>query len=192
MKKVLIAILALLLSSVDLNAQSEGFSKGDIFISGAFRLASATEGDIENSRFEISPKAGYFITENIALGGRLSYLQNESDNGNGNSAENKSYGLGAFGRYYFTPDKKFSLFGQAGLDYFRSEISSSDFETNGFNLGLGAGLNYFVSKRFSLEASLAFFDYITSSSSAEGTDTRNIVNLGIDFSAITIGLNYKL
>jgi len=191
MNNVFLATLILLLNVVCVKAQSEGFTKGDVFVSGTFRVASATEGDLENSIFEISPRVGFFISENIALGGRMAYLQNKSENAVGTTADVASYGAGAFGRYYFTPAQKFSVFGQLGLDYFRSKNSLSDFDTNSFNIGLSAGLNYFVSKHFSLEAVLAFLDYGTSSSSAEGTETRNVVNIGIDFSAITIGLNYK-
>ncbi len=164
-----------------LSAQDKGFTKSDIFISGAFRIASATEGDIENYSFEFSPKVGYFVSDNIVVGGRLVYLKNETDNGAGNSSENTNYGAGVFGRYYSSPNKKFSLFGQVGIDYFRSEVSSVEFKTNTFSFGLGAGLNYFVSKRFSLEALLGFLDYSIASSTEENRDSRNVFRFGQTF-----------
>jgi outer membrane protein len=190
-KRVILSVIFLVLGSTVLSAQDKGFIKGDRFISGAFRMASSSEGDIENSIFEISPRLGYFITENFALGGRLIYQHRESENAINNTFEYTSYGAGSFGRYYFTPQNQFSLYGQISFDYIRSENSASDAAFNNFAFGLGGGLNYFVSKRFSLEANLGLLNYMTIAPNTEGSESRKLFDLGVNFSNIGIGLNYK-
>jgi len=191
MKKVVFVVIILMVGFIELHAQDKGFLKEDVFISGAFRIASSSEGDIDNSIFEISPRFGYFITENFALGGRLIYQHRESDNNIDDSVEISSYGIGSFGRYYFTPQSQFSLYVQVLIDYLRSENSASDYTFDNFAFGLGGGLNYFVSKKFSLEANVGFIEYSTTTSNEEGSKSRNVFNFGLVFSNIGIGLNYK-
>jgi len=191
MKNTFLVLAILFLGFINVNAQDEGFSKGDLFVTGSFRIASANEGDNKNSVFDVSPSLAYFLSENIALGGRLTYLNRKSKSQGITTNENTSFGVGTFGRYYLTPQNKFSIFGELSIDYLRNSNNSSDDSVNTLNFGLGAGLNYFVSKRFSIEASLAFLNYGISNSNADDTDSRSVIDFGTDFTNVGLGINYK-
>ena len=203
MKKVLLSAVALLAFGFA-NAQEEekgngGFAKGDVFVSGAVTLSSAKKGDFKANAFEIAPKVGYFVTENIAVGASVGFQSLKFDKGAAD-ATNSGLGLGAFGRYYFTPADKFSLFAELGFDYtsFDEEFDAEDgtvyggsFESKEVGFGLGAGMNYFVSSNFSIEAGVAVLGYSSNDNGGNGEDKTNTFQFGGDWRAVTFGVNYK-
>jgi outer membrane protein len=204
MKKVLFSAVALLAFGFA-NAQEEksangGFAKGDVFVSGAVTFGSSKTGDFKVNAFEIAPKVGYFVTENIAVGASVGLQSLKFDNGSAD-ATNSGLGLGAFGRYYFTPANKFSLFAELGIDYtsfdeeFDAEsgtVYGSSFESKELGFGLGAGMNYFVSSNFSIEAGVAVLGYSSNDNGGgSGVDKTNNFSFGGDWRAVTFGVNYK-
>ena len=203
MKKVLLSAVALLAFGFA-NAQEEekgngGFAKGDVFVSGAVTFGSSKTGDFKVNAFEIAPKVGYFVTENIAVGASVGLQSLKFDNGSAD-ATNSGLGLGAFGRYYFTPADKFSLFAELGFDYtsFDEEFDAEDgtvyggsFESKEVGFGLGAGMNYFVSSNFSIEAGVAVLGYSSNDNGGNGADKTNTFQFGGDWRAVTFGVNYK-
>jgi outer membrane protein len=199
MKKVLFSAVALLAFGFA-NAQEEksangGFSKGDVFVTGAFLLGSEKTGDAKSSSFEIAPQLGYFLTENIAIGGKLGYKTEKAENAAGVETTDKSgFAVGGFGRYYFTPASQFSLFANLGLDYSSMDNKLADFQEAEFGLGLGAGLNYFVSSNFSIEAGVAVLSYTSNDNGGgSGVDKTNELTFGGDWRtpAVSFGVNYK-
>ena len=203
MKKVLLSAVALLAFGFA-NAQEEekgngGFAKGDVFVSGAVTFGSSKTGDFKVNAFEIAPKVGYFVTENIAVGASVGLQSLKFDDGSAD-ATNSGLGLGAFGRYYFTPADKFSLFAELGFDYtsfdeeFDAEsgtVYASSFESKELGFGLGAGMNYFVSSNFSIEAGVAVLGYSSNDNGGDGADKTNTFSFGGDWRAVTFGVNYK-
>ena len=203
MKKVLLSAVALWAFGFA-NAQEEekgngGFAKGDVFVSGAVTFGSSKTGDFKVNAFEIAPKVGYFVTENIAVGASVGLQSLKFDNGSAD-ATNSGLGLGAFGRYYFTPADKFSLFAELGFDYtsfdeeFDAEtgtVYGGSFESKEIGFGLGAGMNYFVSSNFSIEAGVAVLGYSSNDNGGNGADKTNTFSFGGDWRAVTFGVNYK-
>ena len=204
MKKVLLSALAVFAFGFA-NAQEEekgdgGFAKGDVFVSGAVTFGSSKTGDFKVNAFEIAPKVGYFVTENIAVGASVGLQSLKFDDGSAD-ATNSGLGLGAFGRYYFTPANKFSLFAELGIDYtsfdeeFDAEsgtVYASSFESKELGFGLGAGMNYFVSSNFSIEAGVAVLGYSSNDNGGgSGVDKTNTFSFGGDWRAVTFGVNYK-
>ena len=203
MKKVLFSAVALLAFGFA-NAQEEekgngGFAKGDVFVSGAVTFGSSKTGDFKVNAFEIAPKVGYFVTENIAVGASVGLQSLKFDNGSAD-ATNSGLGLGAFGRYYFTPANKFSLFAELGIDYtsfdeeFDAEsgtVYGSSFESKELGFGLGAGMNYFVSSNFSIEAGVAVLGYSSNDNGGDGAEKTNTFGLDANLRSISFGAVYK-
>lgn len=196
MKKVLLTAVAVF-SLTFVNAQEEkettgaGFSKGDLFMSGAFGINSDKTGDNKSSGFVIEPKIGYFVTENIAIGGKLGFGSEKAENALGDTQDEASLTAGVFGRYYFTPASQFSLFGEFGFDYTSVDNKLAEYKENEIGVGLGLGLNYFVSDNWSIEASWAGLGYTTNDNGGDGAEETTTFGLGADLRAITFGVNYK-
>jgi opacity protein-like surface antigen len=203
MKKIILTVAAVFAMSFanaqDKKESSEGFAKGDVFISGAVSLGSSKTGDFKANSFEVAPKVGYFVSENIAVGASLGFNSLKLDNGS-DDVKNSGVGFGAFGRYYFTPASKFSLFAELGVDYTTTDkefddsdltIYDSSFKSKELGLGLGLGMNYFVSSNFSIEAGVAVLGYTSNDNGGNGADKTNEFALGGDWRAVAFGVNYK-
>ncbi len=161
----------------------EGFDQGDWVISGQFGYGSKKNlAGGSDSTLAILPSVGYFLKENLALVGTLG-IKNTSTAG----VSGTTLVVGAAVRYYMTPASKFSLFGQGGIGF-----ESSDGLTV-IELGVRPGLNYFVAKNFSLEATFGNIGIVNTS--PKGGNGSTDFNFGINMSNITsdfgLGLNYR-
>ena len=198
MKKVLLSAVALLAFGFA-NAQEEskgngGFSKGDVFLSGGIGFGSTKQGDVKQNDIAFSPAVGFFVTEEIALGARLTVESGKFDNG---MAESKSSAFGGevFGRYYFTPASQFSVFGElaAGFGSDKTEdFLGNETKYNGFGINAGVGVSYFLSNNFAIEAGWAGLGYNSRKADVSGADAVNSFGLNVDLSSINFGLIYKL
>ncbi|MFT4061273.1 MAG: outer membrane beta-barrel protein [Edaphocola sp.] len=109
--------------------------------------------------FSISPKVGWFIEDNIAVGGEVGLglsHQNVSDI----STDAINYKIGGFGRYYISDPRailmrksRFFLEANAGLVGNNTKTEGADaITTNGIGLGVGPGVAYFITPNVGLEA----------------------------------------
>lgn len=175
---------------------SEGFNKGDIFITGSGGFFSQKQYDTKTTGFNIGPSAGYFVSEKIALGARLSYATVKNDKTDFNP-ENKQQSLtaGLFGRYYFTPQNKFSIFGQLGADYTHYKMEATGTTTserNGWGVAAGPGFNYFITPHLALESFFGAISYGSSTTEVGSVSAdANTFNINLSLSSINLGLTYK-
>lgn len=194
MKKVILSVAAVFAFGFA-NAQevneNGGFSKGSMFVSGAFSIGSEKTGDVKSTGFEIEPKFGYFVTDNIAIGGKLGYRSDKAENEIADTQDVTALTIGAFGRYYFTPASQFSLFGQLGIDYSNVDDKLADSKSNEFGVNLGLGLSYFVSKNWAIEATWAGLGYTSNDNGGDGAEKTNTFGLDADMRAISFGVIYK-
>lgn len=199
MKKIILttaAVFALTFANAqDVKESSEGFSKGDLFVTGSFSFGSTDNKntDAKTNSFEIAPQVNYFVTENISLGARIGFASEKGSLAGTDTSDISSVAFGVQGRYYFTPASKFSLFTGLGFDYLSitDNLRNPELKVNGFNVGLGLGLNYFVSSNFSIEASFAALNYTSEKQDVTGAKNVTAFELGGDMTAISFGVNYK-
>ena len=200
MKKIILTVVAL--SAIGFaNAQNKkesnlGFAKGDVFVSGALQFGSDSKVFYyKQDSFVFAPSVGYFVSDNIALGVNLNVgsgsVQATSASG---KSKTSTFAAGLAGRYYFTPASQFSLFGELGAafgtDKFTPVIGNVTKE-NSFVVALAPGLNYFVSKNFSLETKIAVLSYASQKGDQAGDENASSIRFGGDWSAVTFGVNYK-
>ncbi|MGQ2985107.1 outer membrane beta-barrel protein [Flavobacterium sp.] len=200
MKKLLFS-LAALAAFASANAQEEegttGFTKGDVFASGSLGYNSRKTGEEKYTRFGVMPRVGYFVSEKIAIGAQLGYSSTEATYYTGMEWDERttnSLTAGAFARYYGTPGKTFSFFGQLHVNY---NSEKTDYEgggedkRNGFDIGIMPGISYFVSDHIALEATFGALGYGTSKPDADGAESTNTFNLDLDLTSVGIGIVYK-
>lgn len=199
MKKIILTVAAVFAfgfaNAQDKKESSEGFSKGDVFVTGAFSINSTNNknNDTKDNSFEIAPQVNYFVTENISLGAKISFSSDKQSVAGTDTQDDSAVAFGLAGRYYFTPASKFSVFGELAAEYatVTDNLSTPEFKVNGFGAGLGLGLNYFVSSNFSIETSLSVLNF--SSAKADVSGAKNVSNFefGGDWRAVSFGVNYK-
>lgn len=195
MKKIILSAMAILAFGFA-NAQDdsgEGFSKGDVFVSGSVGFGSTKQGDVKENGFNFSPKVGFFVSENIAIGARIGFASTTQSEPEEDDFKTNEFSVGAFGRYYVTPASKFSVFAELGVDISSSKIEQGNFDakSNGFGVGAGLGVSYFLSNNFAMEASWAGLGFNSDKADFDGAEATTSFGLNVDLSSINFGLIYK-
>ncbi|AXO79461.1 porin family protein [Olleya aquimaris] len=196
MKKLLFTAAIAVLGFTSVNAQDEmttvgGFEEGDVFISGSVGFGNESFGDESTNVFSIAPKAGYFLSDNIAAGLKLGYTSFSGDNDGVDFVDASELAIGVFGRYYFTADDQFSLFTELGVDYISNDDKLADAKSDGFDIAFAPGISYFVSDNFAIEATVGVLGYSTEKADFDGAESRNNFDFGVNFADINFGVVYK-
>ena len=195
MKKIILTVAAVCAFGFA-NAQDskggKGFANGDVFISGSAGIFSTKEGEDKISGFEVSPKLGFFVSDNIVFGGAIGFQESKNTSGV-TEAKASTISAGLFGRYYATPASDFSVFGELGLNYLSSKVDNgfTDGKANGFSVVLSPGVSYFISEHFALEAAIGVLSYSTVKPDVDGADSTDTFQFGLGLNDISLGLVYK-
>jgi hypothetical protein len=205
-KVILIAICSFVF--INLNAQ--------VFLGGSVGFSTSNnehEGTTTNksSNYDLglSPIAGIFLSEKLAVGLALDFSLSGSKTDVNTETITKSSGIGVipFLRYYAVKWNKFSVYGQGnvGVEFSNTSIESGGTKNDGPKqtvayLSVFPGLAYDISEHLSLETSLNIFSfgysYVTSKQ-GNSTDKGSNFNIGaglsniVSLNAITIGAIYK-
>ena len=209
MKKIILSAVALMafsLSYAQEDASATGFSQGDVFLSGSAGFSSTKTGDAKHNVFNVIPRAGYFVSNNIAIGLQAGYSKDTTTDigpvtGELLDTDITTIEIGAFGRYYFTPASKFSLFADLSVSYGtvkreQDALAGEDIITvedkfNGVFAGFAPGVNYFISDHLALEATFGVLNYSTIKPDADGAESTDNFEIGLNMSDISLGLIYK-
>ena len=210
MKKILFSVAAVMAfgyASAQEEVKAFGFGKGDIFVEGSLNFNSTKDNnsDEKTNNFNFTPKAGYFVTDKIAVGVQLGVGSGKKEDAAGEVKTN-SFSAGVFGRYYFLElGQRFKTYTELGVGYASvggkvspTGLPSTDLDdTNEINFGLGLGMNYFITPQiaisFGLSDILSYKSYKTDADNAKSVNEFN-GNLNVFknfFDTPTFGMLYK-
>jgi hypothetical protein len=191
MKKVIFSFVMIATAFVS-NAQ-DGFSKGSKFLSGNFGISSSDNKDevTKTSSFSVNPSVGYFISDNLAVGVGLGIGSNKVTVDGDTESESSTMSFGGFGRYYFSPKSKFTMFGHLGVNYNSSDEKVADFKTTGIEAFVAPGFNYWISNKLALEAVIGKIGYSTSKADFDGAESSSNFDFGLNLSSISFGMVMK-
>ncbi|WP_122968039.1 hypothetical protein [Proteiniphilum sp. X52] len=150
MKKFLFSTLLVFACSV--GVATAQLQKGSTLVGGGIADLSMGLGDENVFNITLTPRVGYFIQDNVAIGGKvgLTYTAQPGEDAYG-------YSVNAFGRYYFGPDEFDTLlkqgrwFLEAGAG-----VGGARGVDLGFNVNFGPGYAYFLSDNVAVEALLLY------------------------------------
>ena len=201
--------------------------KGKMFIGGQVGLTGYTMSLLDSlsgydhnlAEFTVSPNIGYFIKDNFAIGGTVTFgttsITDSSESFYPTSTSkytNKSnsfiYGIGGFARKYINITDKFKFYVNGEINYQyetqKSTYSSDNPNTNpaiqknqlySISLAVTPGLVYFITPKIGIQTTFGNLNYSFTSSkntSHSYDNHNNMTNYGLDlnFSSLSIGLNY--
>jgi outer membrane protein len=193
MKKAIFTISIILLTTIMVNAQksSEGFLKGNSFLSGQFAFNSESTGDLKTTSFDFSPTVGFFLSNNVAIGVQMGVSSNQSKFKSTKISEEQGFSGGILARYYVNPTSKFSVFGSAALGFGSTNNKTDSLKTTSFSFGFAPGISYFLSNHFAIETTIGNLGFSSSKPDTKGADATNFINFGLNLSTATFGLVYK-
>src|SRR5690554_1232733 len=204
MKKLILsaaAVFALTFANAQEGEPTFGFSEGDFLIEGNIGFGSTNDKNTETktSGFNFNPKAGYFISDDLAIGLELGFGSNKAEVAGTEVSKSSSVGIGAFARYYFLDlGARFKTYGEFGLDYNTKNFKTpGDYKVNTLGVGATLGINYFVTENFAINFALAdILSYSSSKGDWSGAEAENEFNFGFGqfnnfFSTAQFGLTFK-
>lgn len=154
MKKfTFLTVLAVALLISSLRAQIQ---KGNVMVGGNFADLNLGLNGAKVFSVDITPKAAWFIQDNVALG---AYLDLGIKTAKGSSTTT-NYGVGALGRYYTGSDVEIlrhgRIFAEANFGVGGVNVSDGGGHTNGLDLGVGPGFAYFITPNIGIETLLKY------------------------------------
>lgn len=196
---VAIAALALPATAWSFKLQKpEMVDAGTITFGGDLEFSSLTtttkvgdnESDSESTSFGIAPRIGYFVIDNLELGGELAYQSETSKPDGGDESESSAFGIGAFVHYYFRVLEGNALYPYLGARFrYISATPGEDIEVSGTSIAPGAGLMLAIGSRTGGFMKLDVAYEINSlTTKVDGVDDE----AETDVSGIVVGLGFGL
>lgn len=198
MKKIILSLAAVFAfgAATAQEMSSFGFGQGDVIVEGnlIFKSESSDSGNVKKNEFGFAPSAGYFISDDFAVGLGLNISSSKSKTGNIIASEGSGFGVGVYGRYYFLElGQRFKTYGQVGVGFGSSKENSV--KSTAFNVGATLGVNYFLTERLAINFAVSDLIGFRSSKPEGGTATNtfgvNINEFDNFFATPTFGLTYK-
>ena len=197
MKKVILSLVAVVALAFGANAQTD---KGSMFIGGSLGFSSDKEAapNAESlTTFNIAPRFGYFVADNIAIGLGVGFDSRKPAVANAESAT--SFFINPFARYYVpTAGENFKFFAELGVNYstgdFLTTTTTQDGNTetsegSSFGVNLSPNFAFFPASNWAVEFGIKglYFE----STSFEGKE-ENKTTIGLDDRSLApqIGINF--
>jgi long-subunit fatty acid transport protein len=212
MKKILLAGAVALFGLS--NAQ---IAKGTTYVSGqlGYSQNENNNNDTKVESFKILPTVGYFVNTNLAVGLGVGYKNDNTKTVSTIGATTvdgketvSGFVVAPFVRKYWTVGEKLYIFGQLEVPMVFGQnkdegtstttvggttVTSSTSTKNNFtSIGVNVkpGLDYFLNKNWSIEATFGEFGYNTNKVDVDGAKRVNDYKFGLNLSSVTFGVKY--
>ena len=181
-KSVLLTVVLFLLLYSFSSAQ-DALKKGVYSLSGSISFSTSSNdmlGETTNSDyFWFNPSGGYFIMDNLLIGGTINYMYDVTkfeSGGRTNTNYFRRVGIGPTIKYFFNGGTVFP-FAAVSDSYFKSIDGGQE----GNSLTVNAGLDYFLSRSVALEPSVSY-----------SYSTYNMPDQKINQFSVVIGISYYI
>lgn len=122
--------------------------KGDWLVGGLLDLNTAKN----STTFNFSPNAGYFLVDNLAIGGNLVFAYDKLGD-----LKVTTFGIGPFVRYYFTDDKVRPFFaGDMTFEKRKFETTQGSNTEDAFSWFLGGGAAFFINENVAVDGIIGY------------------------------------
>ncbi|OCA71998.1 opacity protein [Chryseobacterium artocarpi] len=214
MKKVLLAGAVALfgLSNAQI-AKGTTYLSGSV----GYSQEETNNGNSKDENFNVLPTVGYFVNTNLAIGLGVGYKTSKSTEtstltlpGSTTVSEDitkkPAFVVAPFVRKYWTLSEKLYIFGQLAvpMEFGKTKIENNDVTTAGnstvtnststeakytqIGVTVKPGLDYFLNKNWSIEATIGEFGY--NNYKPKDGDATNNYNFGLKLSSVTFGVKY--
>ncbi|MGE8434848.1 outer membrane beta-barrel protein [Chryseobacterium joostei] len=176
--------------------------------------------DTKIESFKVLPTVGYFVNTNLAVGLGVGYKNDNvkvTTDGNiiptgtfvnENKTTTSAFVVAPFVRKYWTLGDKLYIFGQLEVPMEFGQFKDEDNRTetvgstvtkkstsdkaNYTSIGVNVkpGLDYFLNKNWSIEATFGEFGYNTNKLNVDGAKRVNDYKFGLNLSSVTFGVKY--
>ncbi|WP_415327469.1 outer membrane beta-barrel protein [Chryseobacterium sp. MMS23-Vi53] len=214
MKKVLLAgAIALFGLSNAQIAKGTTYLSGSV----GYSQVETNNGNNKTENFNVLPTVGYFVAPNLAIGLGVGYQTQKETNittavfptttvVTTNEVKEPAFVVAPFVRKYWTLGDKLYIFGQLAvpMQFGKTEVENTSVATSGstttttststeakytqVGVTVKPGLDYFLNKNWSIEATIGEFGY--NNYKPKDGDATNNYTFGLNLSSVTFGVKY--
>lgn len=182
-----------------------------------YSQVETNNGNNKTENFNVLPTVGYFVAPNLAVGLGIGYQTQKDTNiattqiggttiVSTNEVKEPAFVVAPFVRKYWTLSDKLFIFGQLAvpMQFGKTEVENNSVTTSGsttitnststeakytqIGVTVKPGLDYFLNKNWSIEATIGEFGY--NNFKPKDGDATNNYNFGLNLSSVTFGVKY--
>jgi len=182
-----------------------------------YSQVESDNGNYKKENFNVLPTVGYFVGTNLAVGVGVGYQTEKTTETTTTTlpgatvvsediTKKPAFVVAPFVRKYWTLSDKLYIFGQLAvpMQFGKTETESNSVVTTGsttsttsvsteakytqVGVTVKPGLDYFLNKNWSIEATIGEFGY--SNYKPKDGDATNNYNFGLNLSSVTFGVKY--
>ncbi|WKK74547.2 hypothetical protein QYS49_22895 [Marivirga salinae] len=165
---------------------------------------------IERTNFSITPQFGYFISDNISIGGQIGYSRasflNYYESGQNTMSDynrkDNTFRFGTFTRVHKSIKENLYLFLQGNIEVGFGKIryeesQNNDLNSFDFHAGIQPGILFMITEKFGIEGKYGLLGYNSSKTSSDDPN-ENVSDVsqrfGLDFNpgSFALGLQFYL
>jgi len=179
MKKLLLAA-GIILSSLTAQAQekNEGL-KGAWFATSQFGYQQTKTGDAKATNLSVIPIVGTFITPSVAVGAGAGIMNIKSETGSATNANTNLLVIEPLVRKYWNIAGNFYFFGQVASPFITGKEKEADTKISQFGVAMSGGIDFFVTKHFSVEFSYDLANFTSTTIDPATGDKTTITNFSL-------------
>jgi len=176
MKKfLLLAGIALM----GLTANAQDGLKGAWFATSQFGYTQTKTGDVKGTNLTVLPIVGTFVTPSVAVGAGVGMVNIKAENATGTVAKTSLLVAEPLVRKYWNVAGKMYFFGQLAAPIITGKESESELKVSQFGLAMSSGLDFFVTKNFSVEFSYNLANFSSTTLTPKTGDKTTITDFSL-------------
>lgn len=175
--KKLVLVAGIVLSTLTAQAQekkSEGL-QGAWFVTSQFGYQQTKTGDNTATNLSVIPIVGTFVTPSVAVGAGVGIMNIKSETGSATNANTNLVVIEPLVRKYWNIAGSFYFFGQLAAPVITGKEKEADTKVSQFGLSAAGGIDFFVTKNFSVEFSYDLANF-TSTTIDPATGDKTTIN----------------
>jgi|SRR6218665_419115 len=179
MKKL---VLAAAIAFVSLTAQAQEKSKGlegKWFVTSQFGYQETKTVDDKATNLSVIPIVGNFITPSVAVGAGVGIMNIKSETGSVTNANTNLIVIEPLVRKYWNVAGNFYFFGQIATPIITGKEKEADTKVSQFGVAVSGGIDFFVTKNFSVEFSYDLANFTSTTIKPDGGDKTTVNNFSL-------------
>jgi len=177
-KLLLVAGLAFFGLTAQAQEQSKGL-QGAWFATSQFGYQQTKTGDDKATNLSVIPIVGTFVTPSVAVGAGVGIMNIKSETGSTTNANTNLVVVEPLVRKYWNIAGNFYFFGQLATPIITGKEKEADTKVTQFGVAMSGGIDFFVTKNFSVEFSYDLANFTSTTIKPDGGDKTTINNFSL-------------
>jgi len=179
MKKLFLTSAIILLSlNVKAQEKKEGL-QGAWFATSQFGYQQTKTGDNKATNLSVIPIVGTFITPSVAVGAGVGIMNIKSETASATTANTNLLVVEPLVRKYWNIAGGFYFFGQLASPIITGKEKEADTKVSQYGLAMSGGIDFFVTKHFSVEFSYDLANFTSTTIDPATGDKTTITNFSL-------------